>query len=203
MPDARRSSVTPPQTPSRAKPNRDHVAEGPTRPAGPAAPQRARGVPTWLLSVVGVCLLGGIAVGVLLQTLGPPTPVPGQGVDQDAARGAGGGAPGEIRGTVSLRPGLEAQARSAPVLFIIVRDDSGSLIAVTRVIEPRFPLRYRIGPEDAMMPGTPLQGSVQVSARLSQSGRAGPAEPGDLEGEHPGRVSVGEGGADIVLSRVR
>ncbi|MBI4537456.1 MAG: hypothetical protein HY712_05815 [candidate division NC10 bacterium] len=102
-----------------------------------------------------------------------------------------------------MRPELEARAQGKAALFIIVRDAAGSLVAVRRVLEPQFPLRYRIGPEDAMISGTLLQGSVQVSARLSQSGRAGPAEPGDLEGEHPARVQAGEGQVDITLSRVR
>ncbi|MBI2454912.1 MAG: hypothetical protein HYV46_02100 [candidate division NC10 bacterium] len=54
-----------------------------------------------------------------------------------------------------------------------------------------------------MTAGTPFEGEVSVSARLSRRGAAGPAERGDLEGEHSGRVAVGARGVDIVIAHVR
>ena len=53
-----------------------------------------------------------------------------------------------------------------------------------------------------MMTGTPFEGQVTVSARVSKAGGAGPAQAGDLEGEHPGAVTIGARGVDIVISRV-
>jgi cytochrome c-type biogenesis protein CcmH len=54
-----------------------------------------------------------------------------------------------------------------------------------------------------MVAGTPFQGEVSVSARVSKGGSAGPAQPGDLEGEYPGRVTVGAHDVNIVISRLR
>lgn len=203
LPQKRKGRVTRHRSSAPAEIRRDDAPEGSPRPARPISPLRRRGLRTWLLSLAGICLLGGAAVVVLLKNLGPPAEAPGEGVGRNEDGGAGGGDRRDIRGTIGVRPELEARAQGKAALFIIVRDAAGSLVAVRRVLEPQFPLRYRIGPEDAMISGTLLQGSVQVSARLSQSGRAGPAEPGDLEGEHPARVQAGEGQVDITLSRVR
>jgi cytochrome c-type biogenesis protein CcmH len=113
------------------------------------------------------------------------------------------GAGWEIRGTVGVAPELASRVGPQGTLFLIARDEQGALFAVTRLLGPNFPLRYRIGPENVMMPGTPLPARLRLSARLSRSGTAGPAEPGDLEGERAGAVSPGAGEADIVLTRLR
>jgi hypothetical protein len=42
-----------------------------------------------------------------------------------------------------------------------------------------------------------------VSARVSQSGSAGPAQPGDLEGEHAASVQVGAQRVTVTIARVR
>jgi hypothetical protein len=42
-----------------------------------------------------------------------------------------------------------------------------------------------------MMAGTKLEGKVSVTARVNQSGSAGPAQPGDLEPAAPALVDAG------------
>ena len=91
-------------------------------------------------------------------------------------------------------------------MFVIARKGlggSGPPFAVQRILGPRFPLEYRLGPADVMMAGAAFEGNVHVSVRLSRSGAAGPGEPGDLEGDHPGQVPVGTRGVNIVIARVR
>ncbi|MBI4839669.1 MAG: hypothetical protein HY803_01050 [candidate division NC10 bacterium] len=83
------------------------------------------------------------------------------------------------------------------------RKGPGPPFAVLRIARPSFPLAYRLGPGDVMTAGTPFEGEVDVSARLSRAAAAAPAGRGDLEGEHPGRVTVGARGVDIVISHVR
>ena len=108
-----------------------------------------------------------------------------------------------IAGTVTIAPELRARLTEEATLFIIARKGPGPPFAVKRIARPSFPLPYRMGPRDMMMAGTPFEGEVSVSARLSRAGAAGPAQPGDLEGEHPDRVAVGARGADIVIPRAR
>jgi hypothetical protein len=98
---------------------------------------------------------------------------------------------------------LTGRIQDAAVLFIIARNAAGPPFAVKRIVSPRFPLTYRIGPEDVMMAGSPFEGEVRVSARLSRTGNAGPPEAGDLEGEHASPVPVGSRNVDILISRVR
>jgi len=99
----------------------------------------------------------------------------------------------EIRGRVS----------EGDTLFIIARKGPGAPFAVKRIVGPHFPLEYRLGPGDVMRAGTPFEGTLHLSVRLSKSGGAGPGEPGDLEGEYSGQVPVGTRGVNIVIARVR
>ena len=174
-------------------------------------PQRRgrRGIPTWALSIGTLLGLAAVAVAVLIGSMQPPggeTPAPGMTSpspgSMPAVSESGGGEP-VIAGTVSVAPELTARASLIRVLFIVARKGAGPPFAVTRIVDPTFPLTYRIGQEDVMTAGTPFEGEVSVSARLSATGSAGPAQPGDLEGEHPGRVKIGAQGVDILISRVR
>ncbi len=154
-----------------------------------------RGVRTVVLSVVALVGLAGLAIGTLFTSLGPSErPAPGAGP------AIGGPA---ISGTVSLASELRGRLSEGETLFIIAHKGPGPPFAVKRVIGPHFPLTYRLGPEDVMAAGMPFEGEVSISARLSQSGTAGPAQPSDLEGEHPGRVAVGAQGVDVVITQVR
>lgn len=109
-----------------------------------------------------------------------------------------------ISGSVRLAPGVSAAVPPTGALFVIARQASGPPLAVKRIPQPRFPLAYVLGPDDVMVPGRALSGDVTVIARLKNSGAAGPAEAGDLEGAYPdGPVPVGKTGVDIVLDRVR
>lgn len=166
-----------------------------------------RGIRTVVLSVATLVGLAVVAMVVLYASLNPPQETaPRPGPAAEAARAGTGtsqdGGPA-IAGTVSIAPGLRSHLSGDAVLFIIARKGPGPPFAVRRITRPSFPLAYRLGPEDVMMSGTPFEGEVSMSARLSRAGAAGPAERGDLEGEHPARVAVGAQGVDIVISHVR
>jgi hypothetical protein len=100
-------------------------------------------------------------------------------------------------------PELAGKVQDTAALFLILRKVSGPPFAVKRFASPRFPLDYRIGAADVMMAGSPFEGEVRVSARVSQSGSAGPAQPGDLEGEHAASVQVGAQRVTVTIARVR
>jgi cytochrome c-type biogenesis protein CcmH len=107
-----------------------------------------------------------------------------------------------VTGTVSLGPGVEGGSSSG-VLYVIARRGAGPPLAVKRIESPRFPVAYTLGPEDAMVPGRPVEGSLEIVARLSRGGAAGPAKPGDLEGRAARNpVTPGAAGVDIVLTPV-
>jgi hypothetical protein len=151
-----------------------------------------------VLSVGALVALAAAVVGVLVASLGPP-----DGAAPGAMREGGAKDEGPaIAGTISVLPELLGRLGEMDTLFVIARKSAGPPFAVKRIGSPRFPLTYRLGPADVMMAGTPFDGKVSVSARLT-SGGAGPAQPGDLEGEHPGRVAIGASGVDIVITRTR
>ena len=157
------------------------------------------------LSVLALVALVGIAIGVLWSSLSPPEgSAPGSGPAAGPSRESGAGRDGPtLGGTISVAPELRGRLAAGDTLFIILRKGPGPPFAVKRIRGPQFPVRYQVGSEDVMMAGAPFEGQVTVSARVSKTGGAGPAEGGDLEGEHPGSVAVGARGVDIVISRVR
>jgi cytochrome c-type biogenesis protein CcmH len=177
----------------------------PARAASRHSGVRGR-VRTAVLSLITLLALAAIVVVVLVRSLSPPeTATP----PTATAAGSGGPAAPEvserssISGTVILAPELVGKVREASVLFLIVRKASGPPFAVKRFPSPRFPLEYRIGAADVMMAGSPFEGEVRVSARISQAGSAGPAQPGDLEGEHAAPVQVGTRNVNVTIARVR
>jgi cytochrome c-type biogenesis protein CcmH len=161
-------------------------------------------VRTVLLSLAGLAVLAALSIGILIANLEPPSSPGGQSPAASAsAPGASGAEPASISGVVRLAPELQDRVGAADVLFIIAHRGSGPPFAVQRIVAPRFPVAFRLGPGDVMTPGVSFEGEVTMSARLSKSGSAGPAQPGDLEGEHPGSVAIGTHGVDIVLARVQ
>jgi len=152
----------------------------------PGASGRVR---TWALSLATLLALGALTVFVLVRSVNPPdAPAP---------------APDAIVGSVTIAGSLDNRLSAEAVLFVIARKTAGTPLAVVRIPQPRFPQPFRIGPENVMMAGTPLEGTVHLSARLSRSGSAGAAQSGDLEGEAAEPVPVGAGNATIVLTRMR
>ena len=108
-----------------------------------------------------------------------------------------------IAGAVTLSEGARGAGPVSGTLFVIARRGAGPPVAVKRIVEPKFPVSFVLGPEDVMQPGAELAGEVTLVARLKRDGRAGPAVRGDLEGAAPGPVAVGTTNARITLEAVR
>lgn len=167
------------------------------------------GVRTAVLSAVALVALAAVAVGVLWSSMSPPAgTASGRGAARETGRAESTPALSAVEGpaitgTISVAPELRERLSDDDTLFIIARKGPGVPFAVKRIAGPRFPLQYRLGPEDVMMAGTAFEGELHVSVRLSKTGAAGPAARGDLEGERPGEVPVGARGVDIVIGRVR
>lgn len=95
------------------------------------------------------------------------------------------GGSGTIAGQVSITPELASKVAPTDVLFVIVRRPGGAPrpLAVKRIEGPQFPVSFQITNKDVMVQGSELRGMVDVVARLDKDGRAGPPQPGDLEGQ--------------------
>ena len=105
-----------------------------------------------------------------------------------------------LSGMIRLAPALSEAVPPGAVLFIILRQGAGPPLAVKRISQPRFPLPFSVGEEDQMIPGRPFEGPVEVVARLDRDGRAGPPEPGDLEGRFEGAV-IGDREVNILIDK--
>lgn len=135
----------------------------------------------------------------------PPTAAGAAAPPAHAPRAASAQAPagpGEsIRGVIRLAPGAKAPPHG--VLFIIARMPGGAPgppVAVKRIADPQFPLTYELSAGDAMMPGRPLQGRVDLTVRLDADGNASTHEAGDLQGafqDNP--ATAGQAGVDVSL----
>jgi cytochrome c-type biogenesis protein CcmH len=118
----------------------------------------------------------------------------------------GGSGAGTIAGVVMIDPALASKQEPGDVLFVIVRRPGGSPrpLAALRIERPRFPVPFEITSADVMIPGSELRGMVAVVARLDKDGSAGPAQPGDIEGEFAKNPTmVGSKDVEIVLNKVR
>lgn len=111
-----------------------------------------------------------------------------------------------ISGTVSIDPALASKVESTDVLFVMVRRPGASPrpLAAIRIEHPKFPLSFEITKDDVMIQGAELRGMVAVVARLDKDGNAGPAQPGDIEGEYAKNPTmVGAKDVEIVLNKVK
>jgi hypothetical protein len=137
---------------------------------------------------------------------GPASPGGAPGAPMPSPHGAwagGGGAMPQnawtISGTIDLAPAFTGKTQPTDVLYIFAREPGqGQPVAVERYPSPVFPLQYALqsghGPA-----GTNPPPSMEVVAKLSRSGMAGPPKPGDLEGRYDGVATAGASGIDVVL----
>ena len=113
---------------------------------------------------------------------------------------------GAISGSVSIDPALASKVEPSDVLFVIVRRPGGAPrpLAAVRIEHPKFPVPFQITNADVMIPGSELRGMVVVVARLDKDGSAGPAQPGDIEGEFAKNPTmVGATDIEILLNKVK
>ena len=91
-----------------------------------------------------------------------------------------------IAGVVTIDPALASRVAPTDVLFVIVRRPSGPPrpLAAVRIEHPKFPQPFEVTNADVMLQGSELKGVAAVIARLDKDGNAGPAQPGDIEGEY-------------------
>lgn len=83
-----------------------------------------------------------------------------------------------ISGLISADKEAAKEIKSGGTLFIFAKNAGGKAgdgqmpIAVQRIANPKFPVKFELGPENAMVQGTPFVGPFTVYARYSQVGNA-------------------------------
>ena len=100
-----------------------------------------------------------------------------------------------VGGTVDIAKELRETYHDQGVLFISLRTygkTSGPPLAVVRVERPKYPQAFVVGPQNAMIPGTVLNGPFQISARHSLKGDALDRGEDVLEATLKEKVSLGQ-----------
>jgi hypothetical protein len=116
---------------------------------------------------------------------------------------------GIITGKISVAPLLERTTiNPSAAIYLIARpagQAGGPPTAVKQFTQPfHFPIEFTLSKADAMMPNSPFEGAFDITVRLSQSGSAIPASPGDFEGVvESGAVQAGQKNVEIRLSKIR
>jgi len=111
---------------------------------------------------------------------------------------------GEFRlsGTVTIASALQHKApRDNAVMFIIARNRGGVPVAMQRIVNPQFPVRFIFRSEDLIIPEVPADTPLDIEVEMNTHGRLGQPQRGDLEGRHPSPVFPGERRIHIVVDR--
>jgi hypothetical protein len=117
-----------------------------------------------------------------------------------AATGATSGA---IEGTLELTPDLVGRVPPGAVLYLIAKTaQGGPPVAVVRVANPSFPMRFSIGPDDRMNQSVPFADQVLISVRVDADGNAMTRNPGDLEGASGTPNAPGDRGVTLLIDKV-
>jgi len=105
-----------------------------------------------------------------------------------------------IEGRIELAAELARPA--AGVLFVIARpqgSQGGPPLAVLRIADPEFPLEFRIGPENVMIPSMRFEGAISLSARLDADGNAMTRGSGDISSQVQEPLAPGASGVTLIL----
>lgn len=109
-----------------------------------------------------------------------------------------------IAGTVDMAPELRDRTpKENLMLFIVAENQGGVPVAVHRIVNPVFPAAFALGPADLLIPAVRRLEPLRIHAEMNTHGDVGTPRPGDMEGDAPGEVHLGDAGVRVVLDRVR
>jgi hypothetical protein len=107
-----------------------------------------------------------------------------------------------LSGTVTIASVLQRKApRDNAVMFIIAKNRGDVPVAVHRIVNPRFPVKFTLGPEDLIVPDLPSDTALSIEVEMNTHGAAGKPVRGDLEGVHLNPVYPGDRRIHIVVDR--
>jgi hypothetical protein len=114
--------------------------------------------------------------------------------------------PSAVTGEIRLRNGVGATLAESDALFVVARSAANPQappVAVVKHLGVKLPLRYSIGQDDVMVPGTFFREPVRVRVVVRRSGFVGVPGPGDMEGEASAIVEPGAAGVNVELAPAR
>lgn len=131
------------------------------------------------------------------------------------AAGCGSEPQASVSGVVHLAPSLPPEARKLRQLFIYLEPaQGGPPFAVQRLVEPSFPLRFVMTPDDVFAPGQAFSGQVRVRARLlgenlvdyelgplRRAKAAAPLAKGSYEGVSARPAAIGARDVEVVIGQ--
>lgn len=107
-----------------------------------------------------------------------------------------------LEGVVQIAPVLEARVpKTNSVLFIIAKNAGGVPVAVHRVVNPDFPVPFKMSSQDLLVPGIRRNERLTIVARLNAHGVLSAPKPGDLEGRSTQPVRPGDHGVTVRLDK--
>ncbi len=107
----------------------------------------------------------------------------------------------EVSGTITIVAHLRSKAvQPNAVLFIIAKNLGGVPVAIKRLVNPHFPVVFKLEEEDLLVPGSRPPGPLHVEVQLNSHGFVGRPARGDLEGRTKESVDPG-GEVHIVIDR--
>ena len=96
----------------------------------------------------------------------------------------------KVAGTVTISKALnESYLPANSMLFVVAKNDSGVPVAVKKIINPVFPLKFEITAANLIMPDL-LTRQVYIEAYLNNHGELEVFKKGDLKGDCGGLVEV-------------
>jgi hypothetical protein len=158
----------------------------------------------------------GIAPSANPTTPPPTTPPPTAPAAAAPAAPSGGEAemvpsppdPGQsISGTIVVPASRAKDVQKGDTMFLIARraggpPGPGSMIAVQRLTAGDFPMPFTLSSRDAMIPGTPFEGSISINVRVDKDGDAITRRKGDVIGQ-ASDVKVGTQNVTISLDTLQ
>jgi hypothetical protein len=107
-----------------------------------------------------------------------------------------------VQGTISVSEGLKNKIKDNAVLFLFARSAEvkrGPPLAVQRIPDLKFPLKFSLGAQDVMFPGTNFEGPMVLTGRIDADGDAR-AGAGDIEGFV--EVKPGDKNVELLLNHL-
>ena len=84
-------------------------------------------------------------------------------------------------------------------MFIIAKNRGGVPVAVQRIVNPQFPVKFSLGDDDLLLPEVPADALLDIEVEMNTHGALGQPRHGDLAGRHPSPVHPGERRIHIVV----
>ena len=108
-----------------------------------------------------------------------------------------------VSGGITASPAATKRAAIPnTVLLIIAANQGGVPVAVKRIINPGFPLRYIMDEGNLVLPGPSWTGPLTITAMLSMHGTVGIEKKGDMRGVHRGTARPGDKDVNIVIDEI-